>query len=101
MAARALGEAFGSPPRTTALGSLIHYITHADAANYQPANIAFDLLPPVEGLSRAMARDRRTRRQAQCRRALDDIRCWLDDQAAGRGPSAVLAPRASEAQATP
>jgi len=101
MAARALGEAFGSPPRTTALGSLIHYITHADAANYQPANIAFDLLPPVEGLSRAMARDRRTRREAQCRRALDDIRCWLDDQAAGRGPSAVLAPRASEAQATP
>src|SRR6185503_4999565 len=30
-------------PRQTALGSLVHYITHADAKNFQPANITFDL----------------------------------------------------------
>jgi methylenetetrahydrofolate--tRNA-(uracil-5-)-methyltransferase len=76
-AARALGEAFESPPRTTALGSLVHYITHANPANYQPANIAFDLLPPVENLPRAVARDRRARREAQCRRAREDLGSWL------------------------
>ncbi len=36
------------PPRATAFGSLTHYITHADPAKFQPANITFDLLPPLE-----------------------------------------------------
>ncbi len=35
-------------PRETALGSLCHYITHADPANFQPANITFDLLPTLD-----------------------------------------------------
>ena len=65
------------PPRTTALGSLVHYITHADSGNYQPANISFDLLPPMEGLPRAIARDRRARREKQCERALVDFGRWL------------------------
>jgi methylenetetrahydrofolate--tRNA-(uracil-5-)-methyltransferase len=66
------------PPRTTALGSLVHYITHADSGNYQPANISFDLLPPMEGLPRAIARDRRARREKQCQKALDDFGKWLE-----------------------
>jgi methylenetetrahydrofolate--tRNA-(uracil-5-)-methyltransferase len=65
------------PPRTTALGSLVHYITHASSTNYQPANISFDLLPPMEGLPRAIARDRRARREKQCERALADFEKWL------------------------
>jgi methylenetetrahydrofolate--tRNA-(uracil-5-)-methyltransferase len=65
------------PPRTTALGSLVHYITHASSTNYQPANISFDLLPPIEGLPRAIARDRRARREKQCERALKDFEGWL------------------------
>jgi methylenetetrahydrofolate--tRNA-(uracil-5-)-methyltransferase len=69
--------AFTPPPRTTALGSLVHYITHADANNYQPANISFDLLPPVDGLPRNLARDRRARREQQCDRALADLEKWL------------------------
>jgi methylenetetrahydrofolate--tRNA-(uracil-5-)-methyltransferase len=64
------------PPRTTALGSLVYYITHADSENYQPANISFDLLP-MEGLPRAIARDRCARRQRQCQRALTDFEAWL------------------------
>src|SRR5204863_7589022 len=32
------------PPRASAFGSLIHYITQADPRNFQPANITFDLL---------------------------------------------------------
>jgi methylenetetrahydrofolate--tRNA-(uracil-5-)-methyltransferase len=65
------------PPRTTALGSLVHYITHASASNYQPANISFDLLLPMEGLPRAIARNRRARREKQCERALEDFGNWL------------------------
>jgi methylenetetrahydrofolate--tRNA-(uracil-5-)-methyltransferase len=56
---------------------LVHYITHAEAANYQPANISFDLLPPMEGLPRAVARDRRARRERQCHRALADFESWF------------------------
>lgn len=78
LAARAGGEEFSSPPRTTALGSLVHYVTHADPRNYQPANIAFDLLPPLEGAPRAVARDRKRRREAQCERALAELGPWLE-----------------------
>ena len=37
-----------SPAPSSAFGSLTHYVTHADAKNFQPANITFDLLPPLE-----------------------------------------------------
>lgn len=77
LAAGAQGADFVPPPRTTALGSLVHYITHADAANYQPANISFDLLPPMGDLPRAIARDRRARRAKQCERALDNFETWF------------------------
>jgi methylenetetrahydrofolate--tRNA-(uracil-5-)-methyltransferase len=52
-------------PRETAIGSLLHYISHADPKRYQPANIAFDLLPALENPSR----DRRERQIAVCERA--------------------------------
>jgi methylenetetrahydrofolate--tRNA-(uracil-5-)-methyltransferase len=86
MAARAQGEAEGPgptaarpympPPRTTGLGSLVHYITHAVSGSYQPANISFDLLPPMGDLPGAIARDRRTRRMKQCEQALGDFAKW-------------------------
>jgi methylenetetrahydrofolate--tRNA-(uracil-5-)-methyltransferase len=78
MAHRLQREVFTPPPRTTALGSLVHYVTHADAANYQPANISFDLLPPLDGLPRQLARDRKARRERQCERALADLSWWLE-----------------------
>jgi len=71
-------ETFIPPPRTTALGSLVHYITHADPGNYQPANISFDLLPPIDGLARKVARDRKARRERQCERALEDLTRWCE-----------------------
>ena len=77
MASRAAEEIFAPPPRETALGSLVHYITCADAHNFQPANISFDLLPPMEGLPKHIARDRRARRELQCERALKAIDAWL------------------------
>jgi len=61
------------PPRATASGSLTHYITHADARNFQPANITFDLLPPLE----RQVRDRQQRHGMQCQRALKEFDHWI------------------------
>jgi methylenetetrahydrofolate--tRNA-(uracil-5-)-methyltransferase len=60
------------PPRETALGSLVHYITHADAKNFQPANITFDLLPPLA----KKIRDRKERHKRQCDLALAAFEGW-------------------------
>ena len=61
------------PPRAAAFGSLTHYITHADAGNFQPANITFDLLPPLE----KKIRDRKERHRLQCQKALQEFDQWL------------------------
>jgi tRNA:m(5)U-54 methyltransferase len=37
-------------PRTTCHGALAHYITSCDPRNFQPMNINFGLLPPIENL---------------------------------------------------
>jgi methylenetetrahydrofolate--tRNA-(uracil-5-)-methyltransferase len=62
-----------TPPRASALGSLLHYITHADPRKFQPANITFDLLPPLE----KNIRDRQQRRKMQCELALEELHRWL------------------------
>jgi methylenetetrahydrofolate--tRNA-(uracil-5-)-methyltransferase len=67
--ALARGEEPRALPRESALGSLCHYISHADPKHYQPANIAFDLFPPVEGFRH----DKPARQAEICRRALDAI----------------------------
>ena len=93
LAGRVHGEVFRVPPRTTALGSLVHYLTHAHPANFQPANISFDLLAPMDGLPKAVARDRRVRRERQCERALKDLPQWLECvQSPPRGMASPVAP---------
>ena len=62
------------PARQTAFGSLVNYITHADARNFQPANITFDLLPPLED----KVRDRQERHRQQCALALAQFDGWLE-----------------------
>jgi len=57
-------------PRETALGSLCHYVSGADAASYQPANITFDLLPQLDDPTRQRLRhDKKARHAEVCRRA--------------------------------
>ncbi len=63
-------------PRQTALGSLVHYITHADPKHFQPANITFDLLQPLEEEVRRKVRDKKERRRIQCERALAAFDAW-------------------------
>ena len=60
------------PPRATAFGSLIHYITRAESKNFQPANITFDLLPALD----IRVRDRKERHRQQCELALRDFDRW-------------------------
>jgi methylenetetrahydrofolate--tRNA-(uracil-5-)-methyltransferase len=67
------------PPRPTAFGSLVHYVTHAAPKNFQPANITFDLLPPLE----YKIRDRQERHRRQCEVALKEFDGWLDLCGAG------------------
>jgi methylenetetrahydrofolate--tRNA-(uracil-5-)-methyltransferase len=76
-AALARGEEPTPAPRTCALGSLVHYITHADAKNFQPANMTFDLLEPLEEELRKKVRDKKERHRLQCERALAAFDGWL------------------------
>jgi methylenetetrahydrofolate--tRNA-(uracil-5-)-methyltransferase len=72
-AARLLsGEEVDAPPRASAFGSLAHYVTHADARNFQPANITFDLLPALD----KKVRDRKERHRLQCELALREFDGW-------------------------
>jgi len=65
-------------PRLSANGSLTHYITHAETKKFQPANITFDLLPPLEEDLRKKIRDKKERHKLQCERALAAWDQWLD-----------------------
>lgn len=61
------------PPRTTALGSLIFYLTHADPETFQPMHIHFGLFPPVEPDGGG---SRKIRRRRVAERALRDLDLW-------------------------
>jgi methylenetetrahydrofolate--tRNA-(uracil-5-)-methyltransferase len=64
-------------PRETALGSLVHYICHAEAKNFQPANITFDLLPQLDDAARRRIRDKKQRHKMVCEQALEALAVWL------------------------
>jgi methylenetetrahydrofolate--tRNA-(uracil-5-)-methyltransferase len=77
----ALGEEPLAPPRTTAIGALGYYVSHADASNYQPTNIAFGIIPPLE----QQIRSRAHRKTAISERALRDLETWMPAVGAGTG----------------
>lgn len=66
------------PPRATALGALVNYVCHADIRNFQPANITFDLLLPLDEETRLHIRDKKRRHALVCRRALAELGSWLE-----------------------
>ncbi len=65
-AALAMGAGPTPPPRATAFGALVNYICHADAKNFQPANITFDLLQPLDEETRRRVRDKKQRHAMVC-----------------------------------
>ena len=66
------GSAPAVPPPTTAMGGLIHYITHSETLPFQPMNINFGLFPPLPGR-------RRQKRQHLSNRALEEMQRWKED----------------------
>ncbi len=61
------------PPRATAFGALVNYICHAEAKHFQPANITFDLLMPLDEATRRRVRDKKQRHAMVCERALAEL----------------------------
>src|SRR3954464_3353414 len=81
-------------PRETALGSLVHYICHAESKSFQPANITFDLLPQLDEATRSRVRDKKLRHKMVCEKALEKLASWLQaTTAAGlQAPADTFAP---------
>jgi methylenetetrahydrofolate--tRNA-(uracil-5-)-methyltransferase len=71
-AAMAAGRPCAAPPRTTALGALAYYASHADPAHYDPTNITFGIMAPLD----RPPRGKLERKLAMAERALDDLDAW-------------------------
>jgi len=77
-AALAAGRATSAPPRTTAIGALAYYASHADPAHYEPSNITFGIMEPLVKAPRGKI----DRKLAMANRALDALADWMRDRAA-------------------
>lgn len=82
-AAERHGEAVTPPPDTTAHGALLAHVTvGADDETFQPMNVNFGLIPPLEdgALADIKRKERKKeRRRLMSRRALSDIAVWFSD----------------------
>ena len=95
-AALVLGEEPSAPPRTTAIGALGYYVSHADPQNYQPTNITFGIMPapdpvgargsgigdPKMASARRKTSKKGDRKAATSERALAALEDWLGERAA-------------------
>jgi len=77
-ARHASGAELLEAPARSATGALAHYVSNADAKNFQPVNITFALLPPLPELARRKVRKKRERRQLQVELALKEWAEWLE-----------------------
>ena len=59
-------------PPTTMLGALCHYITHANAVDFQPMKANFGILPQLD-IKVKGRRNKRQRAEAYVQRALEDL----------------------------
>ncbi len=87
-AAERLGRPLETPPTTTALGALVAHITggHLEGGSFQPMNINYGLLPPMEGPRKDEAGKKlsppergRAKKRLMSLRALADLEAWLED----------------------
>lgn len=60
-------------PVETAIGALCNYITTADAKNFQPMNITFGLIPPLE----EKIKNKKLRNRALAERALAELKKFM------------------------
>ncbi|HET6892626.1 MAG TPA: methylenetetrahydrofolate--tRNA-(uracil(54)-C(5))-methyltransferase (FADH(2)-oxidizing) TrmFO [Pyrinomonadaceae bacterium] len=66
-------------PTRSAIGALARYVSHADARRFQPVNITFALLEPLEEQDRRRFRRKRDRHQFQVELALREWDTWLQE----------------------
>jgi methylenetetrahydrofolate--tRNA-(uracil-5-)-methyltransferase len=80
-----LGEAISAPPRTTAIGALAYYVSHAEPRNYQPTNITFGIIPPLQPIEgRKVPKKKADRNVALSERALAELDAWIESTTAAR-----------------
>jgi methylenetetrahydrofolate--tRNA-(uracil-5-)-methyltransferase len=72
------GEPMAVPPRTTALGSLVAYLTERGRKSFQPMNANYGLFPPLPRALRG-----REKKLAMAERGLGDVRRWYDGLGGG------------------
>ncbi len=86
-AAQALGRDLTPPPAETAMGALVEHITggHMEGSKFQPMNINYGLLPPLEapkvdeGGKRIHPKERgRAKKRLQSIRAIEALKAWRD-----------------------
>ena len=71
-AALATGRHPSTPPRTTAIGALAYYVSHADPAHYEPSNITFGIIEPLA----EAPRQKLAKKLAIASRALEQLEQW-------------------------
>jgi methylenetetrahydrofolate--tRNA-(uracil-5-)-methyltransferase len=76
-AALAQGRSPRVLPRTTAMGALAHYVSHAAPAHYQPSNITHGIMEPLANPPRDKAR----KKALVAERALADLQEWMGEAA--------------------
>jgi len=67
-----LGLPFTTPPRTTAIGALLHHVSRSEGKTFQPMNVNFGLFEPLGGKVR-----KRDRGERYMQRALTDMKEWV------------------------
>jgi methylenetetrahydrofolate--tRNA-(uracil-5-)-methyltransferase len=71
------GKALVEAPAQTAIGALAHYVSHSEVKNFQPVNITFALLKPLEEQQKRRLKRKRDRRHFQVELALKEWDTWL------------------------
>jgi len=80
-AAKVLQGAAGAvPPPTTALGSLLHYITEPRRGDFQPINANYGLFPAIDRRERGLEK-----RRLLAARAVRDLEAWVTAQGINAG----------------
>jgi len=79
------GEEPRVPPRTTAIGALAYYVSHANPHGYQPTNITFGIMPPPDAAPgrRLKKEERKTATSTRALAALDE---WIEHYVVGSRP---------------
>jgi len=85
-AALANGDRVMAAPRTTAIGALAYYVSHANPAHYEPSNITFGIMQPLPQAPKG----KKQRNEALSARALADLDAWMAQRTAARPEGRAL-----------